>query len=114
MVTLTLTDEQAETVQKACDLYVSIRMGQFQEITWTCLDQSLDSVEYCKRRELAEELLILARRVIYPDLAGHSYGMGKFKDADLAFDVHQVIRYAFDGDREPFSYYELPKCERTN
>lgn len=56
-----------------------------------------------------------ARAVLMPDLLrsyGHSYGMGKFEDADKAYDVHQVIRQLFGDEREPFSYYELPKAER--
>lgn len=115
MIKLTLTDEQAKIVSAACELYARIRMGQFKEIVWHTLDFHLAGDEFCDRRDEAERLLLEARKQIYPDLHGHghSYGMGKFDDADKAFDVHQVIRYAFGDGRTPFSYYDLPKIEKT-
>lgn len=72
----------------------------------------LSSEDYCERRDEAEQLLLKARESIYPDLhgIGHSYGIGKFEDADKVYDVHQVIRYARGHWREPFSYYPVPKC----
>lgn len=110
-----MTDEQAQTVATACEFYARIRMGQFQEIYWKCLEvKNID--DYCVRRDKAEEFLLSARSQIYPDLSpsfGHSYGIGKFKDADLSFNVYQVIRRAFGDERPPFSYYELPKIEKT-
>ena len=51
---------------------------------------------------------------ICPDLRGpgHSYGIGKYEDADRAYDVYQVLRQHFPHDgREPFSYFDLPECE---
>ena len=42
----------------------------------------------------------------------HSYGYGKFPDADQSFDVYQVLRYALGSDRKPWSLTELPKCEK--
>lgn len=114
MVELTLTDEQAKIVSMACEFYSRIKIGQFNEITWRMLDLKLPTEEYCNRRDLAENYLLKAREQIYPELhgVGHSYGMGKFEDADMAFDVHQVIRYEMgDDDRTPFSYHELPKCK---
>lgn len=110
MIQLTLTEEQARIVAKACEFYARMRIGQFYEVTWNFLDvQSAD--EYCRRREEAERLLLEVRKQIYPDLtgAGHSYGIGKFEDADKSFDVYQVIRYAMGGSY-PFSYHDLPKC----
>ena len=113
MVRLELTDEQAGVVARACEFYARVKMGQFQEIYWECLSvKNMDN--YCRRRDEAERLLLEARKPIYPDLhgLGHSYGIGKFKDADQAFDVYQVIRRLFGDDRPPFSFWELPKAER--
>ena len=114
MVKLTLTDEQAKIVSIACEFYARVRMGQFNEVVWHTLDMALPSDNYCERRESAEQFLYEARKYLYPELhgPGHSYGIGKFEDADKAFDVHQVIRYAFGDERKPFSYHELPGCER--
>ena len=114
MIKLTLTDEQARIVSNACEFYARVRMGQFNEIVWNCL-QVKNVDDYCERRNEAKRLLLEARNQIYPDLRGigHSYGVGKFEDADKAFDVHQVIRHATGDKRTPFSYYELPKCEKV-
>ena len=113
MIKLTLTDEQAKIVATACEFYARVKMGQFNEIRWLCM-RDFSAPDFCKRKDEAERLLWEARKKIYPDLqgAGHSYGMGKFEDADKSFDVYQVIEYALGGKREPFSYYDLPKCEK--
>lgn len=114
MVKLELTDEQAQIVSVACEFYARVRMGQFNEIVMNTLDMSLPTGDYCTRRDNAEKLLLEARKELYPELhgVGHSYGMGKFDDADRAYDVHQVIRYVLGDDRTPFSYHELPKCTK--
>lgn len=115
MLQLTLTDEQAYVVARACEFFARIKLGQFSEITWELLSpKGMPGDEYDARREEAERLLFAARKQIYPALLGpgHSYGIGKFKDADQAFDVYQVIRPYFGDDRIPFSYYPLPKCEK--
>ena len=114
MLQLELTEEQAKVVSTACEFYARVRMGQFNEIMFHTLDFSLPCDDYCKRRDNAEKILLEARKELYPELhgVGHSYGIGKFKDADLAFDVHQVLRNEFGDGRPPFSYYELPKCRR--
>ena len=114
-IELSLTEEQARIVSTACDFYARVRLGQFNEILFHCLDIHPLPDDYYERRELAESLLMVARKQIYPELhgAGHSYGIGKFKDADLSFDVHQVIRHVMGSGQSPFSYYELPKCRRV-
>ena len=111
---LELTEEQARIVAGACEFYARVRMGQFNEITYnTMMDQPMED-RWCERRDEAEALLLEARKRIYPELhgIGHSYGIGKFKDADMSFDVYQVLREKFWPERmPPFSYHELPKCE---
>lgn len=110
---LHLNEEQAKLVAKACEFYMRVRIGQFQEIPYACLDPRMEGDSYCKRRQVAEHYLLEARKAIYPDLEGlgHSYGIGKFPDADKAYDVAQVLNRAMGDPREPFSYYKLPKCE---
>ena len=113
---LTLTKEQAQIVSLACEFYARIKMGQFQEIPYhLMMDQPLAD-NWCERRDAAETYLLQARKMIYPELGGygHSYGLGKFEDADMAFDVHQVIRHKFGDKRPPFSYHELPICEEVD
>lgn len=113
MIELQLTTEQAKVVAQACEFFARIKIGQFDEITFLCLSHSLSGDDYCTRRELAVKSLLEARKVIYPELhgIGHSYGIGKFADADRAFDVYQVLRYALGDPRTPFSLDEpLPTC----
>ena len=112
---LELTKEHLQVLSVACEFYARIRMGQFKEITWNCMDWKDCNVnDMCIRRDEAERLLLEARKQIYPDLHGyeHSYGIGKFKDADLAFDIHQVARMEFGDDRTPFSNMQLPKLRK--
>lgn len=109
MFQLTLTEEEAQLVSRACEFYARIRMGQFGEIPWYCCPK------HCPEdRDATEAAWLELRKHIYPDLhgAGHTYGVGQFDDADKTFDVHQVLRRALGDPREPFSYNKLPKCKR--
>lgn len=101
---LELTEEQAKIAAQACEFFARIRMGQFQEIPYLCLSGEIYGGEYCIRRNIAEKHLLEARKSIYPELngIGHSYGVGKFQDADRAFDIYQVLRYALGDAREPY------------
>ena len=110
---LELTEEQAKIAAQACEFFARIRMGQFQEIHYLCLRSEISGGEYCARRNIAEKHLLDARKAIYPELngIGHSYGVGKFQDADRAFDIYQVLRYALGDPRAPYRLGEpLPVC----
>ncbi len=112
---LELTEEQAKIVAQACEFFARIRIGQFQEIHYLCLRDSISNDEYCTRREEAEKHLLKARKVIYPELhgIGHSYGVRKFQDANRAFDIYQVVRYALGDSRTPYALGEpLPECTK--
>lgn len=116
MIKLTLTEEQAKIVSLACEFYCRMRIGQWNEITYNFMDLKRD--DYCEARDAAESYLLQARYYVYPDLSGigHSYGIGKFEDADIAYDVHQVLRHALGDSRMPWSMNpeELPVCEKVN
>lgn len=111
MIQITLTDKQAKLLAHACEFYARIAMGQFTEIPYELLDFSIDTDDYCERRDKADELLLEARKYIYPELQGrgHSYGIGKFENADKVWDVYQAIRVVFGDKRGSFSYYKLPE-----
>lgn len=119
MIVLKLTEEQAKVAALACEFYARMRMGQFGEILLNpevlreMMSQNPDG--FCDRRDQAMSHLFKAREYIYPELKGrgHSFGIAKFEDADRAFDIHQVIRYAMGDPRSPFSFYDLPICEKV-
>ena len=120
-IKISLTKEQARVVSVACEFYSRIKMGQFNEIVWNTFSfnpdviHNISAAEFCDRRDKAEEALLAARKFIYPELhgIGHSYGVGKFENADMAFDIYQVIRPHFGDDRSPFTFsHALPLCER--
>lgn len=109
MIQLTMSEKTAQVVSKACEFYARIRMGQFGEIIWNCAEH-----HFVDNYDEAEQAWLELRKYIYPDLhgVGHSYGIGKFEDADRAFDVYQVLRRQFGDWREPFTLMdELPTCE---
>ena len=114
---LTLTEKQAQIVAAACEFYLRIRLGQFGEITFLdMIDQSMDGTEWCNRRDAADAYLFKARGLIYPELGegrGSSYGVGRFEDADTAYNVYQVLREKFpkDGRKAYPIVGELPLCE---
>lgn len=112
---LTLTMNGAAQLSQQCEFYARMHLGQFAELLFHTLDiRKLGSREFCRRRDTAEVLLFEARKYIFPGLGapGHSYGIGAFDEADLAFDVHQVLRTFFHDNRKPFSYNVLPKAWR--
>ena len=91
---LEMNEQHACTVMAALEFYSRMRMGQFRELPSLCLD--LSDKEYCDKREYMEALLEPARRICYPELLptfAHSYGVGKFEDADLAWELYESIRY---------------------
>lgn len=113
--TLILTEEQARLVAMCCEFYARIALGQFREITYHFMRGKPEG-DWCERRDKAEALLFEARKCIYPELmgSGHSYGIGKFDDADQAYDVYQVIRKGLHPDAAPvFTYQpEIPVFKR--
>ena len=114
MIKLTLTEEQAQVVATACEFYARMRVGQNTVLLEHALDREPASESDFQRKEEALRHLLEARKQILPELRGmeHSYGYGKFPDADQSFDVYQVLRYALGSDRKPWSLTELPKCEK--
>lgn len=95
---LSLTTQEARTLSFQCEFYARMRVGQFAELPFHLLDiRALGGGLLCEKRDQAETLSFKARRSILSSLSGpgHSYGIGRFDDADLAFDIHQVIRRLF-------------------
>ena len=115
MIQLNMSEETARIVSTACEFYARVRLGQFSEIMFSCMQDGSEENFY-NRRQLAEHYLFEARKYLMPELhgIGHSYGIGKFEDADRAYDVYQVVRKLFGDTREPFTLLdELPTAKRV-
>ncbi len=97
---LHMNAETAQIVINACELYARLRCGQFEEVQYlTVWPQAKDANEhdpaFGARIQRCREYLNLARKEAFPELASSSYhyGIGKFRDADTAWNVYQVVRY---------------------
>lgn len=112
MIKLTLTNEQARIVARACDLYARIKIGQFNEIASMLMKDCTGTTDFARKAN-AKVFLNIARNLIYPDLtaAEHSYGFEKFADADFAHYVQQVISHEMGAKTEPVSSYPLMGCK---
>lgn len=100
-VTLTMSMEQAQLLAAACEFYARIHMGQWREIINSCLDIARD--DFCEARDQIEPLLNQARQIVWPELQhpGASWGIGKFEDADIVWEIYEVLRHAIAWHREP-------------
>lgn len=92
---LELTQDQADIISAACELYCRVGLGQFDRMVEFCMDKEF----YCRtekmtdeefnnwidRRDKAEILVYEAREYIFPELQGrgHSYGIGRDPEKSL-------------------------------
>lgn len=98
---LTLTPEQEYIVEQALELLARLHIGQFERIAELLCDPR--DTDYCKRRDLARDLLRLAAIVVfgrsaynYPDVKERS------QEHEQAWTIYSVLRYTR-------SWYENPK-----
>ena len=72
--------------------------GQFDEVVREILNawpEKYKEETFCTMRDQAEAFLKLARAVLFPELDPSSYyGVGHNRNADISWNVNQVIRYA--------------------
>ena len=120
---LTLTPEQEYIVEQALELLARLHIGQFERIAELLCDPR--DTDYCKRRDLARDLLRLAAIVVfgrnacnYPDVKK------KREEHELAWTIYSVLRYTRSWRENPkggitVNYDEplnltgepMPKCE---
>lgn len=101
--TLTMTQDQALIVSKACEFYARVMMGQFNEIVFETMMPHTSRPDFCERRDHMEALLHQARKCAFPDLTGpgHSYGVGHSVSSDRAWEAYQVLRHAIAWTNKP-------------
>lgn len=122
--------ETARIVSHACELYARLRCGQFEELQHlTVWPQGENDDTFCERIQKCRESLEFAKKAAFPELVGpgHSYGVGRFRDSDTAWNVYQAVRYIMawhehpEGGytvnfHEPLKYSDapMPRCEVRN
>lgn len=86
---LTMTPEEARVVNYALELYMRLKLGQYEELPWALLD--LQDPAFCDKRDASKWHLKEAFNVLFRDK--HP---GEYKD-DLwyrIYNIHQVVRHA--------------------
>ena len=129
-ITLTMTREHAQVVQDACEMLMRLKLGQTgcavdTLIGWPKPDKcDMDMQEYRLRRDMANDILKTALRVLLGD---NKYGQPDGKEDKveaLAYEIWGTLRHALymheGGDydsydvrsREPLSEsgLKMPKC----
>lgn len=109
-ITLTMTREHAQTVQDACEMLMRMKLGQTgcavdMLIGWPKPDRDdMDMKEYRLRRDMANDILKTALRVLLGD---NKYGLpdGKKDEVEaLAYEVWGTIRHEMwkreNGDKD--------------
>lgn len=91
-VVLELTPDQARTAMSALELYARLKIGQFERITEMMLDvRSVD--EYCKRRDISNDMLRIVSNIIYGRNAYGCPDVKKDEDHYRAWNIYAAIRY---------------------
>lgn len=121
---LELDVKQAKLLADICEKYARLRMGQWQELIDMCIDYNRE--DYFDAAAECKGALLSARKFAYPELygEGHSYGVGKFTDGDMAWEIYEVLRNKIAWTEHPeggigvcfdkpmcFSGHSLAKCD---
>lgn len=99
---LEMNETQARILQKALEFYARVRNGQWREIPRICLD--INDKHWHEKMEDSILFLEGARKSVYPDLMkslSHSYGVGKFPDADMAWELYTTVRHCMAWAKNP-------------
>lgn len=105
---LEMTSETAFVISQACELYARAMFGQFEHIIDTVADgiprKKLppqgdpafheEFEKWLSRRRSANDIAAKAKAELFPELPRYgSYGVGKNRDADIAWQAYEVLRY---------------------
>ena len=88
---LTLSTEQARSADKAIELFLRLKIGQFEEIPWAVRGGDHPE-EFCRKRDEAKQYLDALRNI---------YGAQKDDEWHRLYDLHQVIRKAIHDVEHP-------------
>lgn len=92
--TLRVTKNQLQAISNACETCSRAAIGQFDKILDYCKDSNGKHIN-------SYELTRSIESLIKPLMGLHmnaSYGVGKFEEADVLFDMYQTIRHRLAWD----------------
>ena len=100
---LTMNEEQARTIIAACDFWIRMRIGQWDELINLCTEyEQGKEVEYRHRREVLADRLFEARQIAMPELTRNaSYGVFKFPQTERAYNLLKAVRSAIAWHNKP-------------
>lgn len=99
---LVLSTQEARFLCRVTEFFARMRMGQWDNIVYTCID--IRDNAFCEKRDELIPRLMTCRVMVYPYLRTHygsSYGVGKFLDADTAWEIYEVVRYRMAWTEHP-------------
>jgi len=119
-IILELTREHARVVQDACEMLMRMKLGQTGYavdtlIGWPKPGKGMDMKEYCLRRDMANDILKTALRVLLGDNK-YGYPDGRKDDTEaLAYEVWGTIRHeTYKHDHQDDDSYDVRSQEPIN
>lgn len=100
-VVLKMSMDQAMLVARACEFYMRMRNGQYDELA---MEMVINKHLYAQPfdRQAFEEHLYQARKMLFPKLYRNShYGIRHDTIGDRAWEMYEVIRHALAWYRHP-------------
>lgn len=100
-----LTDKQARLIAEALEQHSRMLCGQIELSKIKALETALyRNCEYnnafWKKRDLVDEKLKELKSLIFLELyPNESYGIGKFEEADLGYEIYKMILLHFEDKR---------------
>lgn len=93
-VTLEMSREQAMIVERACELFARLEIGQFKEISDQFLERIWAQADSQERRHVADDLLALTAKVIFGRNAYDMPDVGEKSEEHMrAWEVYTALRY---------------------
>ena len=100
---LTMDRETAQIVRSACEFYSRAVCGQIDETLLEAINAWSERDDtYFAIREQLEDSLKRVKTLLFPELpADAHYGVGHNRNADLAWNINQVLRYGIAWQEHP-------------
>lgn len=86
---LTMTPEQAREVSRACELYMRLKLGQYEELPFALMD--LSDKDFAEKRDEAKKYLKPGFDAM---LKGRPFDKAKDAQWHTLYNLHQVVRHA--------------------